>query len=74
MFLLADGRTPLHLAALGGFPEVIAFLLTKRAWIDAEDARDNTPLHLAARSLPRAGGVYARCAGPRAGNSSKHAC
>ena len=47
----ADGRTPLHLAALKGHSNVVKFLLSKQAWADAQDAEDNTALHLAARSV-----------------------
>jgi len=39
----------LHLAALKGHSSVVHFLLSKQAWADAQDAQDNTPLHLAAR-------------------------
>lgn len=46
----AEGRTPLHLAALGGHAETATFLLQKGAWAEAYDAQDDTPLHLAARS------------------------
>ena len=46
----ADGRSPLHLAALKGHSNVVEFLLSKQAWADAQDAQDNTALHLAARS------------------------
>ena len=45
----AEGRTPLHLAALGGHAEAATLLLQKGAWAEAEDAGDDTPLHLAAR-------------------------
>jgi ankyrin repeat protein len=41
--------TPLHLAALNGREDVVRFLLSKNALINAEDAEENTPLHSAAR-------------------------
>lgn len=50
---LADGRTPLHLACLKGHAEVATFLIQKGGWVGSEDARDNTPLHLAARWVLR---------------------
>ena len=46
----ADGRLPLHLAALRGHAAVVKFLLSKDAvWLEAQDADDNSALHLAAR-------------------------
>lgn len=44
-----DGRTPLHLACLGGHTSVATLLLQKGAWAEAYDSGDDTPLHLAAR-------------------------
>ena len=50
MLPAADGRLPLHLAALRGHAEVVKFLLSKDAvWLEAQDADDNSALHLAAR-------------------------
>lgn len=48
-YVPADGSSPLHLAALKGHSGVVQFLLSKQAWADAQDAQDNTALHLAAR-------------------------
>lgn len=48
-YCTAEGRTPLHLAALGGHVGVLRFLLDKSVWPDAFDARDDSALHLAAR-------------------------
>jgi ankyrin repeat protein len=45
----AGGRTPLHWAVLGDQAAAVAFLLDKGAWVEASDAHDDTPLHLAAR-------------------------
>ena len=53
----AEGRTPLHLAALGGHAEAATLLLQKGAWAEAEDAGDDTPLHLAARWVGGVAGV-----------------
>lgn len=47
--LITGGRTPLHWAVLGGRAEVVAYLLSKGAWSEGNDANDDTPLHLAAR-------------------------
>ena len=49
-WVLAAGRMPLHMAAIGGHPDTIAFLLEKGVWTDAYDAHDDTALHIAARS------------------------
>ena len=43
------GRNPLHWAVLGDHAAIVAFLLGKGAWVEASDAHDDTPLHLAAR-------------------------
>ncbi len=40
---------PLHMAANGGHPETVAFLLDKGVWADAYDSQDDTALHMAAR-------------------------
>ncbi|KAK9847649.1 hypothetical protein WJX84_001663, partial [Apatococcus fuscideae] len=37
------------MAAIGGHPDTIAFLLEKGVWTDAYDAHDDTALHIAAR-------------------------
>ena len=50
LVLHADGRSPLHLAALKGHSSVVKFLVSKQAWADSQDAEDSTALHLAARS------------------------
>lgn len=47
--VLAGGRNPLHWAVLGDHAAIVAFLLGKGAWVEASDAHDDTPLHLAAR-------------------------
>lgn len=39
-------------AHAGGHAEVVRYLLSKSAWVDATDGADDTPLHLAARGLP----------------------
>lgn len=43
------GRTPLHLAAAVGFPNVIRRLLAAKAGIDLQDDKGCTALHLAVR-------------------------
>ncbi|WKB53307.1 ankyrin repeat domain-containing protein [Eleftheria terrae] len=43
------GWTPLHYAASGGKPEVVALLLEHHAFIDAESPNKTTPLMMAAR-------------------------
>lgn len=47
--VLAGGRNPLHWAVLGDHAAIVALLLGKGAWVEASDAHDDTPLHLAAR-------------------------
>lgn len=47
--LTTGGRTPLHWAVLGNQTAAVSFLLAKGAWVEASDAHDDTPLHLAAR-------------------------
>ena len=41
-----DGNTPLHIAALDGWPEAVKLLLTHGARADAANAAGHTPLHL----------------------------
>ena len=41
--------TPLHVAALNGREDIVRFLLSKGAFINAEDSEENTALHAAAR-------------------------
>jgi ankyrin repeat protein len=36
----------------GDHAEAVRWLCAKGCWVDAPDAADNTPLHLAARGLP----------------------
>jgi ankyrin repeat protein len=43
----ALGRTPLHLAAMGGHTEFVAMLLARGAGIDTQDSLGNTALHYA---------------------------
>ena len=45
-----DKNTPLHLAAIGNFPETIELLLSKGGNVNAQNAVKMTPLHLAAKS------------------------
>lgn len=60
------GRTPMHLAAARGRTDVLEFLWSKAADLDAEDEDGRTPLHLAAanghvecvRLLVDRGGVF----------------
>ncbi|THD25846.1 Death-associated protein kinase [Fasciola hepatica] len=42
-----DGETPLHLAAQLGTLDIVEFLATSGAQIDAVDCHNNTPLHMA---------------------------
>lgn len=43
-----DGRTPLHLAAMNGWLDVVERLLEAKAPINATDVHRQTPMHLAA--------------------------
>lgn len=43
------GRTPLHVAALNGFTDIVHYLVEQGATINALDKNGNTPLHLAAQ-------------------------
>jgi len=43
-----DGFTPLHLAAANGHKEIVEFLLTTKADVNARDNAGSTPLHQAA--------------------------
>jgi ankyrin repeat protein len=43
------GQTPLHLAAQNCHSNVVAFLLSRNATVDARGSDDETPLHLAAQ-------------------------
>lgn len=45
----ADGRTPLHEAALEGQMEIVEFLLSRKAEMNLQDKKGQTPLHLAAK-------------------------
>jgi len=45
-----DGRTPLHYAAAGGSAEMVAYLISKGAKLELQDAQHKTALHLAAMS------------------------
>lgn len=45
----SGGERPIHIAARRDRPEYIEFLLERGAWIDAPDARGNTPLDKAVR-------------------------
>ncbi|CAI7854300.1 unnamed protein product, partial [Closterium sp. NIES-53] len=53
-----DGRTPLHLAAAGGYDEVVRFLLLEGAGVNSRDDYGTTPLLGALRAdhLAAAGG------------------
>ncbi|QCB62657.1 hypothetical protein EJB00_03440 [Wolbachia endosymbiont of Drosophila mauritiana] len=42
--------TPLHLAAEGGYLDVVEYLVKEGAILDVKDYRKNTPLHLAAKN------------------------
>ncbi|KAK7074366.1 hypothetical protein SK128_009451 [Halocaridina rubra] len=42
-------RTPLHLAAHGGFGIIVQMLIDADAYVDARDMDGNTPLHLASQ-------------------------
>ena len=51
VLLLADGRTPLHLASAAGHIDVVMLLVGKcGALITAQDGSDDSPLHCAART------------------------
>ena len=43
----------MHWAVLGGHARVVEFLLSKGAWAEGYNNHDDTPLHIAARFLPR---------------------
>lgn len=45
------GGTPLHYAIFGGKPEIIQMLLEKGADVNIQDAKGNTPLHVAIQAL-----------------------
>lgn len=45
-----EGRTPLHVAALGTSAETVGVLLERHADVNARDNKGRTPLHLAGRS------------------------
>ncbi|HEX5048323.1 MAG TPA: ankyrin repeat domain-containing protein, partial [Gammaproteobacteria bacterium] len=49
----SDGRTALHGAALQGYDDVVKFLVSKGADLDAKDCRGFTPLDMA---MGKAGG------------------
>ena len=42
-----EHNTPLHLAALNGYLEIVKYLIKKEADIDAKNRKNQTPLHLA---------------------------
>lgn len=43
-----SGETPLHLAAVRGYPDITSLLITEGANVNARDGRELTPLHAAA--------------------------
>jgi len=43
-----DGFTPLHLAAVNGYRDLVEFLLTNKADVNSRDNAGSTPLHQAA--------------------------
>ena len=45
----AGGDLPLHYAVVGGKAAVVAFLLSKGAWVEGSNSLDDTALHIAAR-------------------------
>lgn len=46
----ANGCTPLHFSAGGGYLEVVKVLVTAGAFVDSQDLQGKTPLHWASRN------------------------
>lgn len=52
-----DGFTPLHLAAANGYQQIVEFLLSTKAEVNARDNAGSTPLHQAAAAEGHSGDV-----------------
>ncbi len=58
------GRTPLHVAvSLRAEPAIVAYILSKKADVNARDKNGDTPLHIAVRANDRANGEALLVAG-----------